>query len=153
MSAAWVPRAHTDTMGTAPVAVAVWRLARRVRTNAERVVLAGTGLTLPDYAVLQLIRTRPDVRVAEVCRQVAVAKATLSDILAKLIRRGFISRRRPPADRRTVVLACTPAGAAMVQTLNAAMRAAGASLVNGDEELLELCAVLARRLDDAESVA
>ena len=153
MTAAADPANTGDGGAAVPLVVAAWHLARRVRANAERGVLAGSGLTLPDYAVLYLIHSQPQVRVLDMCRQVAVAKATLSDILAKLGRRGFITRERPQADRRTVVLSCTPAGSDLVTEMAAAMRTTDAAYVHAHHDLVTLCAALGVRIAELDTTA
>lgn len=132
----------------ASMVVAMWRLARRLRVNAERRALAGTGLTLPDYVVLHLVHVQPDVNVMEVSRQVGIARATLSDILAKLRRRDLISRHRPAGDRRLAALTCTPAGDALVDRVDAALRRSEIAYVRRHSDLRGLCEALERHLGD-----
>ncbi|MGI5243243.1 MarR family winged helix-turn-helix transcriptional regulator [Dactylosporangium sp. CA-139066] len=136
-----------------PLVVAAWHLARRARANAERAVLAGSGLTVPDYVVLHLVHSQPQVRVLDLCRQIAVAKATLSDILTRLSRRGLISRERPLSDRRTVVLSCTPAGRDLLTETAAAMRTADAAYVHANDDLIALCAALGVRIAELDAAA
>jgi DNA-binding MarR family transcriptional regulator len=136
-----------------PLVVAAWHLARRARANAERVVLAGSGLTVPDYLVLYLVHSQPQVQVLDLCRQIAVAKATLSDILTKLSRRGLISRERPSSDRRTVALSCTPAGRDLLAETAAAMHAADAAYVHANDDLIAVCATLGARIAELAAAA
>ncbi|GAA2352112.1 MarR family winged helix-turn-helix transcriptional regulator [Dactylosporangium salmoneum] len=143
--------ATRGTVGTdvdVSLVVAVWRLARRLRVDAERAALTGTGLALPDYVVLHLVHVQPDVRVMEVSRQTGIAKATLSDVLAKLRRKGLISGRRGEGDRRTVALTCTPAGSAVVDRIEAVLRASDVACIRAHHELRALCRAVERRLDD-----
>ncbi|WP_432973568.1 MarR family winged helix-turn-helix transcriptional regulator [Dactylosporangium sp. CA-233914] len=153
MTTAVPPGAAADDDTAVPLVVAVWHLARRVRSNAERVVLAGSGLTVPDFVVLHLISSQPQVRVLDLCRQIAVAKATLSDILAKLSRRGFVSRERPATDRRTVVLSCTPAGRALVAEMAESLRVADRTYVRDNDDLIVLCAALSAGIAELDTAA
>ncbi|MGI5243059.1 MarR family winged helix-turn-helix transcriptional regulator [Dactylosporangium sp. CA-139066] len=128
--------------------VAVWTLARRLRANAERRALAGTGLTLPDYVVLHLIHVQPDVNVMEVSRQAGIARATLSGILAKLRRKDLVSRRTPVDDRRLAALVCTPDGDALVDRVEATLRTSDVTYIRRHGDLRGLCEAVERHLGD-----
>ena len=71
--------------------------------------LASEALTLGQLRVLHVLvgGERPSSEVAE---ELAVRLPTLSEHVGPLVRQGFVTRRRDPADARTVLLGLTPAG-------------------------------------------
>lgn len=72
-----------------------------------------TGLTVPQGLVLQAIGSSGQslVTAAEVSRQVRLSPATLTGILDRLEKGGFIRRERDVQDRRKVRLSLTEKGA------------------------------------------
>jgi DNA-binding MarR family transcriptional regulator len=79
------------------------------------------GLTLPQYRVLGLL-AGGDERATLLASRVAVAKPTLTSIVDSLFERGFVTREIPDGDRRSVRVAITDEGRAVLQTAAAHFR-------------------------------
>ncbi len=77
---------------------------------------AEAGITIKDWDVLALIHAMGPSRPSQVLRRVALTSRpqTLSSIIARLERRGLISRTPHPNDPRGVLVEVTPDGVAMV---------------------------------------
>jgi len=95
------------------------RSADAVRAAARLAKVAGTALveadlTLPQYRVLVFLDAgeRPASHVAAL---LGVAPSTVTAVVDGLVVRGLVQRQADPADRRKVVLALTPDGAAVLQ--------------------------------------
>jgi MarR family transcriptional regulator, 2-MHQ and catechol-resistance regulon repressor len=83
---------------------------RRLAAELERVGVSATG-----FAMLVLLRSgggELDLRTLR--RRLNLSKATATEVLDTLERRGFISRRRLEQDRRAVSVTLTDPGAALV---------------------------------------
>ncbi|MEN3308444.1 MAG: hypothetical protein V7603_4646 [Micromonosporaceae bacterium] len=67
-------------------------------------------LTSPQFGVLRVLRDGPGLDQRTVGEQVLLDKATGADVIARLVRRGWIRARRDPQDARRNLLWITPAG-------------------------------------------
>lgn len=94
----------------------------RAIESAMRWSLQGLGLTPAQAETLRFVATtRPDVAtVGWLARSLGVRHATAVGIIEPLVERGLIERRPHPWDGRQSVLALTPAGADLVERLQAA---------------------------------
>ena len=82
----------------------------RALIRAEEPVLAAHGLTMWGYSVLLALRDRPAGSQAALAAYIGADKTRLIAILDDLQQRGLIERHPDPADRRSHLLAITPAG-------------------------------------------
>src|SRR6195256_5132618 len=68
------------------------------------------GVTYPQYLVLVVLWERGTQGVGELASALAMDFGTLSPMLKRLERKGFVARRPSPADERRVVVSLTPKG-------------------------------------------
>ena len=79
--------------------------ASRAVTQAYAPLLAGTGLTYPQYlTLLALWEADGPVTVGEVGRRLRLDSGTLTPLLKRLESAGLVRRRRDPADERRVLV-------------------------------------------------
>ncbi|NYI94443.1 DNA-binding MarR family transcriptional regulator [Streptomonospora nanhaiensis] len=87
--------------------------ASRALTGLYRELLAGTGLTYPQYLVLLVLGERGTLSVKELGTALRLDSGTLSPLLRRLEEAGLVRRRREAADDRVVLVSATPEGAAL----------------------------------------
>ncbi len=81
----------------------------------SRVLLQKHGLTSPQLSVLQAgSKLLQPVSVGAIAREIHLSQGTVTGILGRLEKRGFIYRSRDDRDRRSVVVELTPSGAELV---------------------------------------
>jgi len=68
------------------------------------------GLTGPQLTALRVIKTLQPVSAGVLARTANIGYATLTGILDRLEKQGFVVRTRDTADRRTVIVTATEAG-------------------------------------------
>jgi DNA-binding MarR family transcriptional regulator len=127
-------------------------LARQMRRHRP-----DTGLTLSQLEVLGEISRCGVTTPAELALRLQVRVQSLTDSINELERRGVVSRRPDPADRRRQLLEVTPAGEALLEGdraqrdawLHTAMRD---NLSELEFDLLLLVAPVLRKLADAEAL-
>ncbi len=61
------------------------------------------------YLLLQLEET-PDCRIGDVAKEMKIPISTVSRIVDRLEKKGFLSRHKDEADKRTILLRLEPAG-------------------------------------------
>jgi DNA-binding MarR family transcriptional regulator len=76
---------------------------------AER--MAQYALRTADFSVLSLLRENPNITQKRLSQAIGVSPPNLAILLDRLEERGLLARRRNPLDKRSQVLALTPAGA------------------------------------------
>lgn len=146
---AWA-RARPD-LDVAPLHVLsrVSRLARHLDLT-RGAAFAGHGLEGWEFDVLAALRRAGapyELSPGALVSQTLVTSGTMTNRVDRLERRGLVSRRPDPGDRRGVIVALTPAGATVVD-------GAMADLLSSERELLStlserdraLLAALLRRL-------
>src|ERR671911_1503420 len=87
---------------------ALARSARRLRQEA------GTGLSPSLTAALATVERCGPLTPSELADLERVARPTVTRVLTRLEEAGLISRTPDPADRRSTLVAVTPAGAALL---------------------------------------
>ncbi len=75
-----------------------------------------TGLTAPQILLLQSLRDKGQVTIGELAQEVSLSQATVTTILDRLEKRGFIYRERSKEDRRKVHAYLTDAGLEIMKT-------------------------------------
>jgi DNA-binding MarR family transcriptional regulator len=105
----------------------------RVAAQAE---LAGLGLTLAQYAVLSVADAEPGLSGAELGRESMLTAQTTNEIVALLVKAGWLERRPDEHDRRLRRMFVTQAGHDLVTrarpVVHAVERRMTASLDNTD---------------------
>lgn len=85
------------------VLIALRRLIRAIDLHSRKLVRSH-GLTAPQALVLKEVVENREVSVGEVAQQVSLSQATVTDILNRLEKRGFVTRSRSTIDRRRVMV-------------------------------------------------
>jgi DNA-binding MarR family transcriptional regulator len=75
-------------------------VARMMRSAFDRRVRR-IGLTRPQWQVLSLLHRRPGLSQSELAEMLEVERATAGRMIDRLQQKGWVQRRRDPADRRT----------------------------------------------------
>ncbi|WP_324188573.1 MarR family winged helix-turn-helix transcriptional regulator [Nocardia flavorosea] len=73
---------------------------------------------------LAALEERGPLRISEFARIDRTSQPTATTLIARLVREGYVSRRRDPDDSRAVVVELTPTGRARLAASRAAIRAA-----------------------------
>ncbi|WP_035812838.1 MarR family winged helix-turn-helix transcriptional regulator [Jiangella gansuensis] len=81
------------------------------------------GLGTTEEKVLELVRRHGHPSVRELAEQTGMAKNSISDVLDRLERKGFVTREPDPADGRRVAIVATEEGAARIGRLFGGMMA------------------------------
>ncbi|HWE72166.1 MAG TPA: MarR family transcriptional regulator [Stellaceae bacterium] len=79
--------------------------------------IADYGVTMPMYRVLAALRERPDQRLSDLSTMTTIEMSTLSRLVGTMKRKGFVSRRRPEDNGRTVAINLTSKGRGLVDEL------------------------------------
>jgi len=91
------------------IVMLVRRITRAIDSRS-RSLLNDYGLTAPQLAVLQAIAGRNTVSAGSIAREVHLGQPTLTGILDRLEKRGFVQRIRDQYDRRGVNVGITDQG-------------------------------------------
>jgi DNA-binding MarR family transcriptional regulator len=115
------PTAPDSTAGRSPAAAefssaweAFFRATRRARGRAAGQV-AGGGLSLSQYHLLEGLRERRTMTMSELALAAGVAPPTATRMLDGLVRDGRVVRRASDKDRRAVLVSLTDEGRAAVK--------------------------------------
>jgi len=85
------------------------RIVRAIELYSQE-VYKSFGLTGPQLWALKTLSRRGTLATSDLAEALAVQPSTLSVLVDRLERRGFVKRLRPREDRRFVEIALTPAG-------------------------------------------
>jgi DNA-binding MarR family transcriptional regulator len=83
---------------------------------------AASGLTSVQFAALTAIRENPDVDATRLSSLIAFDRSTLGDVLERLEAKGWISRGPSPTDKRIKLLHLSPAGSAVLASVEPEVR-------------------------------
>ncbi len=78
-----------------------------------RPLLAPLGLTYSQYLVMLVLWEKEPVSIGVLCECLHLDMGTLSPLLKRMARDGFVTRARDPDDERRVVITLTPHGRAL----------------------------------------
>jgi DNA-binding MarR family transcriptional regulator len=87
----------------------LWQVDHALQRRSKRMVRE-LGLTGPQRLVLRLVGRFPGLPAGELARLLHVHPSTLTGILARLERNGFLARRADPRDRRRALFGLTARG-------------------------------------------
>lgn len=76
----------------------------------EHGVVKESGLTLPQMHTLEILGTAGDLRMTELAAKMGVTTGSLTVLVDRLERGGFVSRRPHETDRRSIRVGLTPEG-------------------------------------------
>jgi DNA-binding MarR family transcriptional regulator len=93
---------------------ALRRLVRALRTGATG-VRRGVGISGAQLFVLRELVRQPGRSMHELMAATLTTQSTVSEVVARLIERGLVSRETAVADRRRAILTPTAAGRALVR--------------------------------------
>lgn len=114
----------------AALRLVVGRLARQLRRHAVG------GLTASQYSALATVERAGPIRLAALAEREGVSAPTLSRIVARLERDGYVERRGDPADGRSSLMAATAPGRAALRKIRrerTALLARGLAGLGDDE--------------------
>lgn len=88
------------------VLVAIRRIVRAIDLQSRELVKR-TGLTGPQNLVLKELNKLKEATVTQLAGRINLSQATVTDILNRLEKKGFITRYRSDADKRCVLIRVT----------------------------------------------
>jgi DNA-binding MarR family transcriptional regulator len=113
---------------------------------------AGVGIVRPAYiGVLQCLWNQDGVKTAELARYAGLEPSTMTGLLDRMERDGFVTRVDDPADRRVQVIRLTENGRKMRETVLRMVDQTLALIFTGisDEDIDKTKAVLRKVLENA----
>jgi DNA-binding MarR family transcriptional regulator len=84
---------------------------------AHSLAAVDSQVTLPQFRVMVMIRTRGPLNLSAVAEGLAVNPSNASRTCDRLVQAGLLDRREDPSDRRHVTLTLTPRGDSLVDTV------------------------------------
>ncbi|MXQ67685.1 MarR family transcriptional regulator [Actinomadura rayongensis] len=117
---------HADQMA----AVTSVMRAQQILLGRVEGVLKPHGLTFAAYEALRLLAfTRAgELPMGKMGERLMVHPASVTNVIGRLERRGLVTRRPSPGDRRIVLAEITPAGRELAETATEALHEAGFGL-------------------------
>jgi DNA-binding MarR family transcriptional regulator len=118
--------------------------ARRLRRGSTT-QLAPLGLTMAQSRILRLVAGGP-LRMADIAGRMDVVPRTVTPMVDDLTSAGLVTRRADPDDRRSLLVALTPAGRRLLDRLETARRMSAHELFGdlSERERKELFVLLGR---------
>jgi MarR family multiple antibiotic resistance transcriptional regulator len=107
---------------------------------ADRVRIQA-GIGAGHFELLRYVRDHPGARVADVAAAFALGVGTTSKLVDRQEKEGWLERRPNPANRRSSLLALTPAGESVLSRAEPAWQAALQELLGGALTAAELAAL------------
>lgn len=97
------------------VLIALRKIIRAVDLHSRRLVQKH-GVTGPQLVVLREISGTEDLSISRLAERVSLSHATVTNVLERLEKRGYVIRKRSDTDRRRVIVEITPAGAVLMES-------------------------------------
>jgi DNA-binding MarR family transcriptional regulator len=110
--------APTPIQGSDAALTIVEIVPQMMRTLAAELRRSDEILMPAHFGVLFTLRYQETCNVSELAEHLSVTVPTMSNLVARMVERGWLARTRSEADRRQVLLALTPAGRAMVDDIH-----------------------------------
>lgn len=108
------------------------------------------GLNPTDIKCLDLARDEPSLTAGRLAELTGMSTSAITAVLDRLERRGFVERRRDPADRRKVIVVATGEHIRRTTEIFARLAEATATILDDyDEEQLAAFVDIGRRLNAA----
>jgi DNA-binding MarR family transcriptional regulator len=102
------------------ISYVVARLERAVRRAlAER--LRPTGLTVPQYTTLSVLRSRSGLSNAQLARRSYITPQTMSEVIVALEEKGLVERTPDPSHKRILRITVTRKGRGLMERCDAAV--------------------------------
>lgn len=103
------PSAHDDTEPSIRAMDGLRRLVRAITTSAREQARIGEATGAQRF-VLRQLRAAPGLSVRELAERTLARQSAVSEVVAKLVAAGLVTRTVSPADARQVVLTLTARG-------------------------------------------
>jgi MarR family transcriptional regulator, multiple antibiotic resistance protein MarR len=100
------------------------RVETRLYNAVEQRVRAEAGVGAGHFELLRYVRDHPGARVADLASAFAIGVGATSKIVDRLEKEDWVQRRPNPANRRSSLLALTPAGESAVSRAEPAWQTA-----------------------------
>ncbi|HYF96106.1 MAG TPA: MarR family transcriptional regulator [Symbiobacteriaceae bacterium] len=99
------------------------RITTTLLKKREREILAGYGVTPPQFEALLTLREFGALTMGELCEKMFLACSTATDLVDRMERNGLVERVRDKADRRVVRLRVLEKGEQVADEVTAARQA------------------------------
>lgn len=100
-------------------------------------VLTAAGVSLPQYALLNLLVSRKTLKMTEISRSLFITKPAVTNLVDRLEAEGFLRRVPHPKDRRVHLLEILPKGQRLVRAIQS--------------QALAICEETIKKLNDREA--
>jgi DNA-binding MarR family transcriptional regulator len=136
----------------------LWGLDHSLQTASKRME-SSLGVTGPQRLVIRLVGRFPGISAGELAQLQQVHPSTLTGVLRRLQRRGFLKRRPDPTDGRRALLTLTAKGERMNETKEGTVeQAIERALINVPTEAvsgahLAVAAIMQELLTQSSSIA
>lgn len=143
-----------DATGTEPEEWALWRAFLKAQARLDRRIdgqlQREAGMTQGEYGAIAAILESPgrQLRVGEVARELGWERSRVSHLVARLERKGWLSREQWDQDRRAAQVTVTPGGrrAYLAAVRGHAAEVRAAFFVNVEPDERDALAGLLRRI-------
>ena len=129
---------------------AIVRLETELWDAVEDRLRADHGITLPFFEFMQIISLHPNCRVQDIAAELSITVGGTSKIIDRIEAAGYCARHANPSDRRSSILALSPAGKRLLPRITATvddeLGARMGSVLSG-QSLAELIGTLSRLRD------
>jgi DNA-binding MarR family transcriptional regulator len=116
----------------------IGRLDRVLRRRLSAAIRP-TGLTLPAYTVLSVLRAQDGLSNAQLARRSLVTPQSMSEVLSLLVEQGYVRRRATPGHGRVIRTELTKAGEGMLARCDRAVDAVEREMLAGLEGIDAAC--------------
>ena len=118
--------------------------AREVAMSFFRPLLNQHGLTEQQWRVIRILRQEGEIEINRLADLACVLRPSMSGILARLERDGFIRRRKSPEDQRRVLISLTDNGEQLFLSMRDEMESNYLTIQErfGEEKLSQLLDLL-----------
>lgn len=130
----------------------IYRAATAVRRRAERDVLGEAGLSWGGFTILWVLWIWGEMETSRLAAECGLAKGTLTGMLTTLEAQDLVTRTRPDADRRRMLVRLTAHGTRTISRLFTRFNAFETAMCDGlsTAEQRTLAALLRRIVDSAD---
>lgn len=128
------------------------RVAKLVTKYFDR-KLANAGINVTYLAVLGPLSSTPALSQKELAVSAGSSQPAMAELLARLVKEGFLSRSQDTRDKRQVLFSLTPKSVSILPEISSVIREGNAELFSalgddGMKELLLRLAQIERRLEE-----
>src|SRR6516162_8764987 len=95
------------------------RLETELWNSVEARLRADHGITLPFFEFMQVISRRPQCRVQDIAAELNITVGGTSKVVDRIEAAGYCARSANPHDRRSSIIALTPAGKRLLPKITA----------------------------------